>query len=320
MIPKLLIAESRGFSKAAIDVLKEHFDVKCDDLDRAGLVKRVGEFDVLWVRVRTMIDNEIMDAAPKLKWIATNTTGLNHIDLAAAQKRGIQVVSLQGESDFLRKIRATAELTIGLTLALLRRIPAACQHVMDGGWDRSLFQGQEIFEKTVGIIGYGRLGKIVARYFEALGAHVIIHDRRIEAGVDVDGFQSKSLNELLSQSDIVSLHASYEPPNHHMIGNAQFAKMKPTAILVNTARGELVDDESLANALESDALAGAAIDVIESEHCERPSKQRLIELARTTHRLVITPHIGGNTLESMAKTEIFLAEKLCVEKGVWNFG
>ena len=117
MIQKLLIAESRGFSQAAIAVLKEHFDVKCDDLDRAGLLKRVGEFDVLWVRVRTMIDNEIMNAAPKLKWIATNTTGLNHVDLAAAQKRGIQVVSLQGESDFLRTIRATAEHTIGLTLA-----------------------------------------------------------------------------------------------------------------------------------------------------------------------------------------------------------
>ena len=294
-----------------MDVLKEHFDVKCDALDRAGLLKRVGEFDVLWVRVRTMIDDEIMDAAPKLKWIATNTTGLNHIDLAAAHERGIQVVSLQGESDFLRTIRATAELTIGLTLALLRRIPAACQHVMDGGWDRSLFQGQEIFEKTVGIIGYGRLGKIVASYFEALGAHVIIHDRKIEAGVDVDGFQSKSLDELLSQADIVSLHTSYEPANHHMIGNAQFARMKPTAIFVNTARGELVDDESLANSLEINILAGAAIDVIEAEHIERLGKQRLLDLARTTHRLLITPHIGGNTSESMAKTENFLAQKLC---------
>ena len=101
------------------------------------------------------------------------------------------------------------------------------------------------------------------------------------------------------------------PANHHMIGKAQFAKMKPTSIFVNTARGELVDDASLANALETDALAGAAIDVIESEHCERPGKQRLIELARVTDRLVITPHIGGNTVESMAKTEIFLANKLC---------
>ena len=307
---RLLIAESNGFSAEAIRLLEDHYVVEQQDLDRQRLLASVGDADVLWVRLRHMIDAEIMDAATDLEVIATNTTGLNHIDLEEADRRGIQVVSLKGEVDFLDSIRATAEHTIALTLALLRRIPDAHQHVCDGYWDRGQFQGSEIHEKTVGVIGYGRLGRIVAGYFESFGARVIVHSRDILAGTSIDGRQAVILDELLRQSDIVSLHASYEPDNDRMIGAVQFACMKPGAVFVNTARGELVDEEALVTVLREHRIAGAALDVIRDEQKEDGASVAIRDLAQQSS-VLLTPHIGGNTRESLEKTEVFLAEQLC---------
>lgn len=307
---RLLIAESKGFSAEAVRLLQQNYVVDRQDLDRTGLLHAVGDADVLWVRLRHMIDAEVMDAGPDLQVIATNTTGLNHIDLEEADRRGIQVVSLKGEVDFLDSIRATAEHTIALTLALLRRIPDAHQHVCDGHWDRGQFQGGEIHEKTVGIIGYGRLGRIVAGYFEAFGAHVIVHSQDIPAGTSIDGRQAVTLEKLLQQSDIISLHASYEPANDRMIGAVQFACMKPGAVFVNTARGELVDEEDLVTVLREHRIAGAALDVIRDEQQEDGASMAIRDLAKQSS-VLLTPHIGGNTRESLEKTEVFLAEQLC---------
>ena len=307
---RLLIAESSGFSTEAVRLLQEHYVVDRQDLDRTGLLHAVGNADVLWVRLRNMIDKEVMDAATDLRVIATNTTGLNHVDLGEAGRRGIRVASLKGEVDFLDSIRATAEHTIALTLALLRRIPDAHQHACDGHWDRRFFQGTEIHKKTVGIIGYGRLGRIVADYFEAFGAHVIVHSRDIPAGASIDGRQAVTLDELLQQSDIISLHASYEPANDRMIGAVQFECMKPAAVFVNTARGELVDEEALVTVLREHRIAGAALDVIRDEQQGHGAAAAIRDLAKQSS-VLLTPHIGGNTRESLEKTEIFLAEQLC---------
>lgn len=316
--PKLLIAESRDFSPAALETLRPYFALDLADVDREHLLKRVHDCDYLWVRLRTFIDAEILDRAPALKGVVTNTTGLNHIDLDACKERGIQIVSLQGESEFLKSVRATAEHTLGLGLALLRHIPAAHHHVCAGYWDRTSFSGREIYGKTVGIIGYGRLGKIVARYFRALEANVIVHDRALSPNQVVDGFSSKPLSELLAASDIVSLHVAYEPANRYMLGASQFRAMKPGAIFINTARGELVDELALVDALESGQLAGAALDVLDSEHAPTPARDHLIRFAGQTDRLILTPHIGGNTIESTRRTELFLAEKVCLMQGVYS--
>lgn len=309
--PNLLIAESQNFSGSALSALERYFDVELADLDRSGLLQRVPHCDYLWIRLRTMIDREIIDASPRLKAIVTNTTGLNHIDVDHARSRAVQVLSLQGETEFLQSIRATAEHTIGLTLALLRAIPAAHRHVCAGNWDRSEFLGREIFRRSVGIIGHGRLGKIVAGYFQALGADVAVHDRKLEPGTTVDGIRSVALGEVLMESDIVSLHVAFEPENRQMIGKQQFRSMKVGSVFINTSRGELVDEFALAEALESGHLAGAALDVVDAEHAPTPSRERLIQFARNSNRLILTPHIGGNTIESTERTELFLAEKLC---------
>ena len=129
---KLLVAESEGFAPAALSLLRTKTEVIEADLDRKGLLQAAPDADILWVRLRTLIDVEVLDAAPRLKFIVTNTTGLNHIDLDTAQTRGIRVLSLRGEVDFLNEIRATAELALGLALALVRRIPAAHEHACDG--------------------------------------------------------------------------------------------------------------------------------------------------------------------------------------------
>lgn len=308
--PALLIAESRDFCPQAAALLGAHFELELADLDRAELLRRVPPFEYLWVRLRTLIDSEILDAAPRLKAIITNTTGLNHIDLEAAARRGIEVLSLRGETEFLRTIRATAEHTIGLTLALLRKIPAAHADVCRGHWERDRFRGREIYGTAVGIVGYGRLGQMVAKTFDALGANVRVHDRVLSPGEVIDGFTACDLRSLCASADIVSLHLSYEPGNRHFFGAAELGGMKSGAILVNTARGELLDERALLEALRSGRLAGAALDVLDAELGQSPTREELREFAATTDRLVLTPHLGGNTIESRSRTELFLSEKL----------
>src|SRR5262245_30543857 len=145
---RILVSEPTGFSKAAAEVLGQLGEPILVDLDRSRLLAAVRDADVLWVRLRNRIDAEVMAAAERLKIIVTPTTGLNHIDLEEADRRGIRVLSLRGETDFLKNIRATAEHTLALVLALLRRVPAATVHVNDGGWNRDLFKGRELFGKT----------------------------------------------------------------------------------------------------------------------------------------------------------------------------
>ncbi len=309
--PTLLIAESAAFNTTALAALRRCFEVELADLTRVELLHRVSACQYLWVRLRNLIDTEVLDAAPKLKAIITNTTGLNHIDVEAAQRRGIQIFSLQGEVEFLKEIRATAEHTLALTLALLRHIPAAHAHVCAGGWNREPFQGREIHQKTVGIVGYGRLGSIVARYFQSLGASVVICDPKLMTGSLVDTFPTLSLGDLLQRSDIVSLHVNFQPQNYHLFTRDRLSQMKPGAVLINTARGELIDEEALVSLVASGHLAGVALDVIDQEHTPKSSFENLRALARRGANILLTPHIGGNTLESLARTEWFLAQRLC---------
>ncbi len=310
MKPRLLIAESQDFSPRALEILSNEFQVECADLDLAGLKSRIKEFNCLWVRLRNYVDSSLIAAASNLKVIATNTTGLNHIDLTAAAEHGVAVVSLRGEVEFLKSIRATAELTIALTLAVLRKINAAHEHVVAGGWDRVPFKGHEIFEKTVGIVGYGRLGSIVAGYFKAFGAKVLICDPKFAGRRQVDGFEVRELHQLLADSDIVSLHANYTPENEKFFGQREFQSMRANAVFVNTARGELVDELALVEALREQRLGGVALDVISSEHHQGAALPILRQMARKNPNLVLTPHIGGNTFESLSRTEDFLAKKL----------
>jgi D-3-phosphoglycerate dehydrogenase len=307
---RILVAEGKRFSPRAEGILRKLGQLHMGDLDRFGLLRAVSDVDVLWVRLRHRIDSEVMALAPRLKFIVSPTTGLNHIDLAEAEQRGIRVISLRGQTGFLKDIRATAEHTIAITLALLRHLPGACAHATSGGWNRDLFWGHELHGKTVGIVGYGRLGRIVAEYFKVFGCHVLTTDPFIGSADMAFGVSLVPPAELLATADIVTLHVNLSDTTKKFFGPGQFAQMNTGAWFINTARGELVDEAALLAALHSGHLAGAAVDVLTDECSAGMGGHPLVQYARTQGNLLITPHVGGCTFESIEKTELFLAEKL----------
>lgn len=309
----VLIAEANGFSPLALRQLREHAHVVEADLDRAGLLAAVAEADVLWVRLRNRIDDEVLQAGRRLRAIVTNTTGLTHIDVAGAERRGIAVLSLRGEADFLRTVRATAELTLGLMVALVRRLPAAAAHAAAGGWDRYGFKGHDLYEKTAGIVGLGRLGRIVAGYARALEMQVLATSVAAEPA---EGVTMVPLDELLARADLVTIHVDLNPGTRGFFGAAEFAAMKPGAWFVNTSRGEVIDEPALLDALERGRLAGAALDVLAGE--PPGAGHPLVRYAATHDNLILTPHIGGYTTESLARTELHLTSLLLQALHRWD--
>jgi D-3-phosphoglycerate dehydrogenase len=307
---RILITEPENFSPKALDELRQVGEVTLADLDRAGLEQAVTDAEVLWVRLRHRIDRGVLDRAAGLRVVVSPTTGLNHIDTAELARRGIHLISLRGEVEFLRNVRATAEHTVALMLSLLRNLPAAAAHTLAGGWTRDRFRGRELYEKTVGIVGYGRLGRLVARYLLAFDCRVLAADPHVDAAAVEPGVSMVSLDRLLGESDIVSLHVNLDDDTAGFFGASQLNAMKPGALLVNTARGELVDEQALIAALKSGRLAGAALDVLSNERSAGMSGHPLVRYANENNNMIITPHIGGCTLESMYKTEEFLAGKL----------
>jgi D-3-phosphoglycerate dehydrogenase / 2-oxoglutarate reductase len=289
--------------------LRSAGDLVLGDLDRKGLISALSDVDILWVRLRHRIDSEVLSGALRLKMIVTATTGLNHIDLKETAHRGISVMSLYGENEFLRDVRATAEHTIGLMLSLLRHVPQSNAHVREGQWNRDLFRGWELYGKTVGIVGYGRLGEIVTRYLQAFEARILITDPAVRPERLGSNITCVSLDRLLEEADIVSLHVNLCRETRGFFGRSQFLAMKQGAWFINTARGELVDETALLDMLRSGRLAGAALDVLSDECSSGMANRAIVAYARDHNNLIITPHIGGCTTESMDKTERFLAAK-----------
>lgn len=308
MRPRILIAEPLDFSSQAAELLGRAGDVVLQTTSAEELPHAFAEYDVVWVRLAARITAEMLGPRPRCCVLVVPTTGLDHIDLEACKQRGVRVVSLKGEVDFLRRVRATAELTLALTLVLLRRVTEAAASTIAGQWDRDRFRGREIYEKTVGIIGIGRLGSIVAGYFHALGATVLGYDPRSDFPHDVVR-RIGNLHELLARSDIVCLMASYDAGTRHLLNAEAFNHCKPEAIFINTSRGGIVDERALLDAIESGRLAGAALDVLDGEP-GIDAQHPVIRFAQTHPNVVVLPHLGGNTFESLEKVELFLAEKV----------
>lgn len=310
---RILITETAQPSVLFLNKMELIGEVICADLDRTGLLIEVRTAEILWVKLRHYIDREVMDAAPKLRFIVTPTTGLTHIDCQEAERRDIRIISLQGESDFLKDIRATAELTIGLIFALIRRIPQAVAHVNQGRWDRDSYIGADLFGKTAGVVGYGRLGRIVARYLKAFDMRVLAADPYLDQDDMDKDVQLVELDGLLSAADLVTVHVNVTPDTMGMFDTREFSAMKSGSWFVNTSRGELVDEDALLSTLKKGKLSGAAVDVLTGESSAGMTHHPLVRYASTHDNLLITPHLGGCTIESMEKTEQFLAQKLMSE-------
>lgn len=303
---RVLIAEPDDFSPEAVALLRRHGEVDLRPVARADLQQAFQEYDVVWFRLAHRIDAEVLGSEPRCKVLATPVTGTDHIDEAALAERGIELVCLRGETEFLRRVRATAELTIALALGLIRHLPAAADSVRAGEWDRDRFRGAELFEKEALVVGMGRLGQIVAGYLRALGMRVRGVDPR---PWEMEGIPSVPLHEGLSTADLVTLHVSYTPSTRHLIGPRELEIVKPGAVLVNTSRGGILDERAALEALASGRLGGLALDVLDGE--PDVSNHPVVEaLRRGEPNLLVVPHIGGNTRESFVKTELFIAEKV----------
>ncbi|MDO8470758.1 MAG: NAD(P)-dependent oxidoreductase, partial [bacterium] len=296
---RILNLEPKGYSQKATAVLKEFAEVEEGPLTHEELMENIARFNALIVRFgHGIIGQELMGRGKLLKAIGSATTGLNHIDLDVAKERNIAVLSLQGETEFLQDIHATPEHTWALLLSLIRNIPDAVMHVREGGWDRDLFKGTELHEKTLGIVGFGRVGSKLAKYAQSFGMEVLAHDEREVSAPDYVTFVP--LEELFKRSDVVSVNVPYNDATHHMIGQDAIALMKKGVILVNTSRGEVLDENALLKALESKHIGGSALDVLEGEHSKEKGwvmQNPLVEYTRSHHNLLITPHIAGATAE-----------------------
>jgi D-3-phosphoglycerate dehydrogenase len=308
---KILLAEKSSFSQKGIAALNEIAPVDARDLSQEALAATVPGYDILVVRLGLRVDRQVLQAGNGLTIVGTPTTGLDHIDLQAAQNQGVSVLSLKGEREFLDQVFATAEHSFALLQALIRRIPAAFEAVKNYQWRRDVFRGRELAGKTLGIVGCGRLGSMMVRYGQAFGMQVIAYDpyvSELPQGV----VRCDSLEELLENSDAVSIHVPLNAETEGMFSQAKFDAFREDAVLVNTARGAVIDEAALVRALESGRLAGAALDVLRSEHRigQAGFSHPLIEYARSHENLILTPHIGGATQESVEKADLFLANKI----------
>lgn len=307
---RILNVEPKGYSEVAARLLGEIAEMNHRALSRGELLQVLADYDALILRLGHRVDQELLDSAPRLRVVATATTGLDHIDLRAAREHDVEVLSLQGETAFLEGVVATPEHTWALLLALTRRLPAAFSSFLAGQWDRDRFRGGELAGKTIGIVGFGRVGSKVASYAAAFDMRVVAFDPS-QSSFPPFVAVCADLGNLLAQADVVSLHVPLSEDTRGMINEQAFRDMKREAVLINTSRGAVVDEEALVRALEQGQIGGAALDVLADEpDMSSSTARRLRELAAGSDQMVVTPHIAGATHESMAKTEVFIANKL----------
>jgi D-3-phosphoglycerate dehydrogenase len=292
---KVLVRES--ISDAGLELLRQKFEV---DVDPDGdLADKIADYDAIIIRSGTHLTKDLIDRAKRLKVIGRAGVGVDNVDVDAASRRGI-IVANAPESTVV----SAAEHTIGLLLALSRSIPQAHASLKQGNWDRSRFGGLELADKTLGLAGFGRIGQQVARRARGLEMNVAAYDPYVAAGRfrELGVERAESLEDLLGRSDFLSLHLTLAPETYRLIGRDQLAAAKDGIRIVNAARGELVDEEALLEALQSGKVAGAALDVFSAEPYSGP----LLEL----ENVVVTPHLAASTEEAQDRAGIIVAEQV----------
>jgi phosphoglycerate dehydrogenase-like enzyme len=253
-----------------------------------------------------ILDRGILENS-NIKIINTCSTGLNHIDLDYCKENGIVVWSLKEDYKLINDLPSTSELAFGLMMSLLRNIPKSFHSVRDGNWDYEPYVGHQIKGKTIGVIGYGRLGKIMCRLFDGWGVKVLVDDP-YEYNIDVRDSKG-SRKRLLNSSDVVFLHTHITDETRGMVDDEFLSEMKKGSYLVNTARGELVDEDSIIKSIEQGHLKGYGTDVIKDEFGDIQNS-KLVEFSiNPNNNVVITPHIGGMTIEGQTKAYLWAVRK-----------
>ncbi|MBA3232655.1 MAG: phosphoglycerate dehydrogenase [Propionibacteriales bacterium] len=296
--PVVLIAEE--LSPATVEALGPDFEIRyCNGADRAELLAALADVDAILVRSATKVDREVLAAARRLQVVARAGVGLDNVDVKLATVSGVMVVNAPTAN-----IISAAELAVGLLLAAARNIAPAAAALKNGEWTRSKYSGIELYDKTVGVLGLGKIGVLVAQRLSAFGMRVVAYDPYVQAGRAAQlGVRLLTLDELVRTADFISVHLPKTPETVGLIGDEQFARCKPSAVIVNAARGGIVDERALYEALKQGRIAGAALDVFTSEPC---TDSPLFEL----DNVVATPHLGASTGEAQEKAGIAVAKSV----------
>ncbi len=299
---RILVADSispegKAFLEGQKNLVVDHIT----GLDEAGLCAQIGRYHAVIVRSATTITAKVMDAAARLEVIGRAGIGVDNIDVGHATGRGIVVLNTPDAN-----VTTTAELTLAHLFSLSRNLPQANRSVKTGKWERTRFMGVELCGKTLGIIGYGHIGRIVAAKALALEMQVLAHDPFVtEERFLADGVTGASLEELLHQADYVSLHCPLNDKTRNIMNADRIRAMQPGARLINCARGGLIDEAALYDALQSGHLAGAALDVFS---VEPPQDSPLL----TLDNVLLTPHLGASTREAQAAAGMEIAQQICI--------
>ncbi|WP_078315066.1 phosphoglycerate dehydrogenase [Mycobacterium sp. D16Q16] len=300
--PVVLIADK--LAQSTVEALGDGVEVRwVDGPDRPALLAAVPDADALLVRSATTVDAEVLAAGTKLKIVARAGVGLDNVDVKAATARGVLVVNAPTSN-----IHSAAEHAVTLLLSTARQIPAADASLKAHAWKRSSFNGTEIFGKTVGVVGLGRIGQLFAQRLAAFGTHIVAYDPYVSAARAAQlGIELLTLDELLGRADFISVHLPKTPETAGLIGKEALAKTKPGVIIVNAARGGLIDEAALADAIRSGHVRGAGLDVFSTEPC---TDSPLFEL----DQVVVTPHLGASTSEAQdrAGTDVAASVQLAL--------
>lgn len=290
------IVVSEFMDQAAVDSLSDEFDVHYDPAlvdDRGRLLALIGDTRALIVRNRTLVDSDLLDSAPRLTVVGRLGVGLDNIDMAACSERSVVVKPATGANT-----AAVAEYVIAAIMVLIRGVFHAADRVLDGSWPRTDLMGGEVAGRQLGLIGLGTIAREVAARARGLGMTVVAHDPLLPADDAVwDTVGRATLDEVLAQSHAVSIHVPLTEETRGLINHESISKMRPGSVLVNTARGGIIDEDAVASALRSGHLGGAAIDVFEVEPVTGETGSHFSQ----TPNLIVTPHIAGITQESDAR-------------------
>ncbi len=293
---------SDKLAEVGIKIFEEAADIHVDvkiGLPSEELKAVLKDYDALVIRSATKVTKDILGAASRLKVIGRAGIGLDNVDIPAATKRGIVVMNTPGGN-----VVTTAEHTIAMMLALSRNIPQATASLKAGRWEKGKLQGREVFNKTLGVLGYGRIGSIVASRARGLKMHVIVYDPYVSKELlEQAGFELVSLEELYWRSDYVTIHLPKSEETINFINQEAFDQMKPGVMIVNCARGGIVNEKDLADALKSGKVGGAALDVFETEP---PADSPLFAF----DNVICSPHLGASTVEAQTNVAVAVAEQI----------
>jgi len=305
---RVLCPEPESFSVKGLNYLKSFSNLVEKKLTQSEFEKIAHEFDAVLIRFNTKVDYKILNPSSNIKAIISPTTGLDHIDMDLATRSNVKVFHLKGQTNFLKTVSATAELTIALMLSIFRKIPDSFYSVKKGEWNSESFKGNEIYGKTLGIIGYGRLGYKVAKIAKSMGMKVIFYDPFVS--YSPKWIEKKdNMSNLFAESDVISLHIPLTGKTKHLIADNEINKMKFGVVIINTSRGSIIKTSSLLQGLKTGRVSSAALDVIEDEHLNLGINHPLVRHSIENDNLIITPHIGGTTFESVEKTDLFILKK-----------